>query len=394
MQISYKFRLYPNKEQEQKMSEVLNRCRFVYNKMLEGLNKQDKPNRLELQNSIPKLKEEHPELKKVYSKVLQYESYRLFSNLRALAKLKNNGKKVGKLRFKGKESFKTFVYNQSGFKIIKTDKRLDLLHLSKIGNIPIRIHREVEGKIKQVIIKKYKSAKWFAFICCDQDFPVEKEIKNAVGIDMGTIYYVTDSEGRKIEHPHYLKESLKRLRKEQRKLSKKKKGSNNYKKHKIKVARVHEKIKNQRDNFLHKLSWFYVDNYDLIAVEKLNIRGLIKISYDAKNIMDSSWNRFIQFLSYKAESAGKVVVEVSSRGTTQECSRCGKEVKKTLTVRTHKCPYCGLEINRDYNSSIVVLKRGLEELGMGQTEVTPVETEPLLREISACSVIEAGSSVQ
>ena len=390
--ISYKFRLYPDKKQEEKMFEVLDRCRFVYNKMLEGLNKQDKPNRFELQNSLPELKEKYLELKKVYSKVLQYESYRLFSNLRSLAGLKKNGKKVGRLRFKGKGWFKTFTYNQSGFKIIETSKRHDLLHLSKIGDIKIRIHRKVEGKIKQVTVKRYSSGRWYAFLCYEQIIPDKKEVEKVVGIDVGIIRYVTDTDGRQIEHPLYLNNSLKSLRRNQRKLSKKKKGSNNYNKQKIKVAKMYEKVKNQRDDFLQKLSRFYADNYDFIAVEKLNIKGLIRISYNARNVMDSSWRKFAQFLSYKAERAGKTVVEVNPRGTTQECYKCGKEVKKSLAVRIHKCPYCGLEIERDYNSSFVVLKRGLEELlGQGLSEFTPAETEPLPREISASSVVEAGS---
>ena len=249
MKISYKFRLYPNKQQEEKMLEVLDRCRFVYNQMLEGLNKQDKPNRLELQNLIPKLKEKYPELKKVYSKVLQYEPYRLFSNLKILIRLKKNGKKVGKLRFKGKNRFKTFTYNQSGFKIIETSKRHGLLHLSKIGDIRIRTHRKVEGDIKQVTVKKYSSGKWYAFVCCDHGIPDKKNIEKVVGIDMGIIHYVTDTDGRKVEHPSFLNKSLKNLRRKQRKLSKKKKGSNNYDKQKIKVAKIHETIKNQRDDF-------------------------------------------------------------------------------------------------------------------------------------------------
>ncbi|MFX0163106.1 MAG: RNA-guided endonuclease InsQ/TnpB family protein [Candidatus Hodarchaeota archaeon] len=405
--ISYKFRLYPSPEQEKRLLWTLEKCRFVYNKMLEGLNQQQhRPNWLKLQNSIPALKEKNPELKKVYSKVLQYESYRLFSNLRALARLKKNGKKVGKLRFKGKGWFKTFTYNQSGFKIIETGKRYDLLHLSKMGDIKIRMHRKVkegkgkrkgEGKekIKQVTVKRYCSGRWYAFVCCEQTVPDKKEVEKVVGIDVGIIHYVTDTEGRQVEPPFYLNKSLKSLRKKQRKLSRKKKGSNNYKKQKVKVARIHEKIKNQRDDFLHKLSRFYVQNYDFIAVEKLNVNSLIRTSYNARNIMDSSWNRFKQFLSFKAERAGKMVVEVDPRGTSQECYRCGKEVKKSLAVRTHKCPFCGLEIDRDYNSAFVVFKRGLEEpLGQGLSEFTPVETEPLPREISASSVVETGSSLQ
>jgi putative transposase len=373
MLLTYKFRIYPTKEQEQLLLKTLDKCRFVYNKMLESLSKQDKPNRMELQNSIPKLKEKHPELKEVYSKVLQYEVYRLFSNLRALAKLKKNGKKIGKLRFKSKGWFKTMCYNQSGFKIIKTNKRLDLLHLSKIGDIPIKIHREVKGKIKQIIIKKYNSCKWFAYIQVDSNIEKEnKPIEKKVGIDVGIKYFLTDSDGLQIENPKFLDKSYKRLRIEQKKLSRKKEHSKNREKQRIKVAKVYEKIVNQREDFLHKLSRYYVNNYDFIAVEDLNIKNMVRNHYFSKHINDASWNRFIQFLSYKAERAGKIVVKVNPRGTSKEY-KFGK-------------------LNRDYNASLNILQRGLEKVGMGQPEFTPVETEPLL--VRASWVIEAGSSLR
>jgi len=370
--ITQKFRLYPNKQQEQKLLETLDKCRFVYNKMLDGLNEQDKPNRLELQNSIPKLKEEYPELKEVYSKVLQYESYRLFSNLRALARLKKNGKKVGRLRFKGKGWFKTISYNQSGFKIIETEKRLDLLHLAKIGDIPIRTHREVKGKIKQIVIKKYNSGKWYACIQVENSIELEKKpIEKKVGIDVGIKYFSTDSDGLQIENPKFLDKSYKRLRREQKELSRKKKGSKNRQKQRIRVAKVHEKIVNQREDFLHKVSRYYADSYDFIAVEDLNIKNMVR-SHLAKWINDASWNRFIQFLSYKVENTSGIVVKVNPRGTSQE--------------------YKFGELDRDYNASLNILERGLEKLGMGQTEVTPIETEPLL--VRASSVVEVGSSLR
>jgi putative transposase len=127
MRITYKFRLYPNSEKKKKLLWTLEKCRMVYNQMLEELNGQEKPNKLELQSTLPKLKEKYPELKEVYSKVLQHEVYRLFSNLKALGQLKKKGKKVGKLRFKGRRWFKTFTYNQSGFELRKTGKKLDRL---------------------------------------------------------------------------------------------------------------------------------------------------------------------------------------------------------------------------------------------------------------------------
>lgn len=367
----YKFRLYPTKEQEEGLLWTLDRCRFVYNQMLEGLNGQEKPNRLELQSRLPILKEEHPELKSVHSKVLQYEVYRLFSNLRALAVLKKNGKKVGKLRFKGLGWFKTITYNQSGFKVIETGKRLDRLHLSKIGDIPIRMHRDIEGKIKQITIKRHNSGKWFACISVENGFEVERTpIQKAVGLDVGITHFATDSDGRQIENPHYLKKTLKKLRKEQRRLSRKKKDSKNRDKQRVKVARVHERIVDQRRDFLHKLSRYYVDDYDLVAIENLNVKGMIRNRYLARSISDVAWSTFAGMLSYKAANAGKTVVKVDPKGTSKE--------------------YKYGELDRDYNASLNILERGLEQVGMGHAELTPVDIEPL-RHVDASTVVEAGN---
>jgi len=376
MKLTYKFRLYPNKQQEKKLLCTLDRCRFVYNKLLEGLNKQEKIDRKKLQHSIVELKEEYKELKEVYSKVLQYEHYRLFSNLRALSRLKLNGKKVGKLRFKGKGWFKTFTYNQGGFKIIETEKRLDKLHLSKIGNIPIRIHRVIKGKIKQIVIKRHNSGKWFACICIERKQEVEKkQIQKVVGLDMGIKHFLTDNNGKQVENLHFLKRTLKKLRKEQRKLSRKKKKSENRNKQRLKVARVHEKIVWQREDFLHKLSRYYVDNYDLIAIENLNIKGIVRNHYLAQSVLDVAWSSFHEKLSYKAENAGKVFVKVDPRNTSK-IQKYGK-------------------LDRDYNASLNILERGLQQIGQGLSKFTPAEIEPLreLTQVPASSVVEAGSSL-
>jgi len=380
MNKTYKFRLYPNAEQEQKLLWTLEKCRFVYNYMLGGLNGQEKPDSLALQSQLPELKEEYSELKAVYSKVLQYEIYRLFSNLRALSQLKKKGKKVGKLRFKGKGWFKTFTYNQSGFKIIKTNKQLYKLHLSKIGDIPIRVHRDIDGIIKQVTIKKYQSGKWYACISVEsKQIKQKKQIPMAVGLDVGIKYFVTDSDGRHIENPHFLRKTLKKLRKQQKKLSRTKKNSKNRNKQMKKVARLHEKVVNQRDDFLHKLSRYYINNYSLVIIEDLNIKGMIRNRHLAQSISDVAWSNFAQMLSYKADNAGKIVVKINPRGTSQEY-KYGKKG----------------EIDRDYNASLNILQRGLEKVGTGQTEFTPVKIEPLrdLETIPASSVIEAGSLFQ
>jgi len=360
MLLTYKFRIYPSREQQDKLLFILDNCRFTYNKLLEILNKQEKINQSEIQGTIPKLKEQYPELNGIYSKTLQYESYRLFSNLRALSRLKKNGKKTGSLRFKGRDWFKTFTYNQSGFVLEIKNKRYNKLYLSKIGLLQIRAHRKINGSIKQVQIKRECSGKWFALLCIHKtDEKPRKKTGKAVGLDLGTINFIYDSDGSHIEHPKFLNKSLEKLATVQRYLSRKKKGSSNRMKQKIKVARIHERIFNQRNDFLHKLSRYYADNYDLIAAEDLNIQNIISKSYNAKNIMDASWNHFLQMLKYKAESAGISFVKVNPRETTSKCSRCGATVKKALTIRIHKCS-CGLEIDRDYNAALNILKLGQE----------------------------------
>jgi putative transposase len=394
MQITYKFSPYPNSEKEKKLLWTLEKCRLVYNQMLEELNGQEKPNKLELQSTLPKLKEKYPELKEVYSKVLQHEVYRLFSNLKALAQLKKNGKKVGKLRFKGRGWFKTFTYNQSGFELMKTGKRLDRLRLSKIGAIPIRIHREIGGNVKQIVIKKCNSGRWYACVSVEaENKPEQRPIQKAVGLDVGLEHFLTDSDGKQIENPHHLKKTLKRLKRRQKKLSKKEKYSENRNKQRIRVASLHERVTSQRDDFLHKLSRYYVDHYELIAVEDLNIRGMLRNHKLSSSISDVAWNKFAERLAYKAENAGKLVVRVDPRNTTQRCSRCGRIVKKGLAERIHRCPYCGLELDRDYNSARDILKLGLEKLPQGLREVTPVEIGPLreLEPIPASLIVEAGS---
>lgn len=268
------------------------------------------------------------------------------------------------MRFKNGKRFKTFVYNQSGFKVIRTTNRLDKLRLSKIGDISIRIHREISGEVKQICVKRYASGKWYAFLVVedrrtDSESPDKPTTRPSVGIDVGIKNFVYDSDGTHIDHPKFLGKSLSKLADEQRKLSRTTKGSKNREKQKLKLAILHEKIVNQRDDFLHKLSHYYVSRYGFIAVEDLDIRGLVGKSHNPRNMMDASWGRFLQFIEYKAERAGIRFARVEPRGTTQRCSNCGKQVPKTLRARTHRC-VCGLEIDRDYNSARNILASGSE----------------------------------
>ncbi len=361
---SYTFRLYPTKQQTNALLETFDLCRFTYNHLLEKVNESEKAGIKAIQHSIVELKLRHPELKKVYSKTLQYECYRLFSNLRVLYQLKRRGRKVGKLRFKGKEWFKTINYNQSGFKLEQTGKRFGRLSLSKIGGLKIRCHRITNGKIKQITIKKSVN-KWHAVIITD-------EVRNCqcgvgeIGLDLGIINFVADSNGNKTPASLFLKKSLAKIRRAHRTFSRKKKGGYNWIIAKFALAKLYEKVDCQRNDFLHKLSTKIVSENCLICIEKLAIKKMATKNknkhWNKRNIFDCSWGKFISMLKHKAESAGAKVIEVNPMNTTKMCSQCGSIQAIPLSQRTYSCD-CGLELDRDINSAknILALGRGFVE---------------------------------
>ncbi|MBI4210621.1 MAG: IS200/IS605 family element transposase accessory protein TnpB [Candidatus Diapherotrites archaeon] len=352
--ISYAFRLYPNRVQALGLVHSLELCRQAYNFLLEKL-RTGKASRNKVQHELVKLKKARSEFNEVHSKALQLESYRLFSNLRSLKALKKKGRKVGALRFKGKDWFKTFSYNQFGFKLEMVKSKKGILHLSKIGNIKIKVHRPVEGRIKQVTLKN-RLGKWFAILITDAN-PKRVCGEKVLGLDLGINNYLVDSEGNKISHPHNIGKHAQRLALAQRDLARKRKGSSNRKKARLAVAKVHEKIERCRNDFLHKLSAKYVKGCRTIVVEDLNIIGMVHSARNARNIMDSSWARFLQMLAYKAGSAGCELAKISPRNTTKTCSRCGSLKEMPLWQRTYKCGDCGVVMDRDYNSAVNILNK-------------------------------------
>ena len=371
--ITYKFRMYPNREAREKLDFALDICRQTYNTLLEEMNNQVKINKGEIQHKIVTLKETRPELKEVYSKTLQYECYRLFSNLSALRELKKHGKKVGRLRFKGRDWFKTISYNQSGFSLETIKNKKGILHLSKIGDINIKVHRRIEGKIKQITLKK-SLGKWYAMIVTD--FIQKRTCGNKeIGIDLGINNYIMDSEGNSIAHPKTIDKYAEELKTAQQNLFRKKKGSHNRSKARFRVAKIHEKIERVRNDFLHKLSNQYVKDCKLIVIENLAIKDMMQSSYNAKNIADASWNRFVQFLCYKAESAGCKVEKINPKNTTKQCSNCGNIQKMPLWIRTYKCSSCGFEIDRDLNSAINIRNKFIGSERANVENNSSVQTE-------------------
>ena len=374
--LTHKFRLYPSKKIEQKLLETLEICRQGYNTFLGEMNNQTEIDKSQIQGIIPDMKICDAQFSKVHSKSLQYECYKLFSNLKTLSKSKGK-RKIGQLRFKGKGVFKTFTYNQSGFRMINNGKRCQTLWLSKVGNIPIRCHRPVNGNIKQITIKHFPSGKWFAFVREDgnrqNQYPMTNKI---VGIDLGLIDIAYDSDGNKVTNPKHLKEKDKRLKHLQRLMSNKIKRSNNRDRFRIMLARQYEKLTNSRDDFLHKISNHYVKCYDVIAMEKLAISNMAKGCY-SKSILDACWGKLRQFISYKAESADKIMMLVNPTGTSQRCSQCGKTVQKGLGERMHCCPKCGFTVPRDYNSALEIRRLCLQRIRQELPEYKHLEMEAL-----------------
>ena len=374
MIVSYKYPIFPNKVTQRKLAENLDTCRWLYNRLLQDLNEsKEKGIKLkpyDTQNLIPLLKPENPQLGKVYSKVLQMVNYTLWSNIKGLSASKKRGMKIGHIRFKGYGWYNTLNYNQSGFKL---DQDHGLLHLSKIGDMRVKLYRKIEGRIKAIIIKR-EGKRWFAIIQADQEPQPLPETMEAIGLDVGLTSFVVDSEGNEIENPRCAGQSADKLAKLQKKLAKAVKGSNNRKSIKGKIAKLHKRINCQRDDFLHKLSRMYVNNFDIICIEDLDVKGLKEKGHNNgihRSIHDASWSKFAFMLSYKAQSAGRKLIKVDPRNTTQKCSSCGSIVKKELSNRMHECPYCGFSCNRDYNASMNILISGMEQ------PVAPIEPKPL-----------------
>jgi len=389
---NFEFRIYPSRKQIFRLENQFSLTCNLYNALLTAKREAYKTSgknltKFEMNKMIKQIKDSDPGFKQVHSQVLQNCSDRVdkaFSNFFRRAKEKESGKhiKVGYPRYKHK--LRSITYPQSGFKF-KSDKRL---YISKVGNVPIVLHRLPRGKLKAMHIKHTKSDKWFVVFSCeisDTNTSSPMEIKNPVGIDVGIENFATLSDGTVLENPEHLIKSEKRLKRLQRKVSRKVKGSNNRRKAVHRLAVQHERVANQRKDFLHKTSRDVVNNHDAIAVEDLNINGMMKNHHLAKSIADGSWGAFLQMLGYKAKSAGIRFIAVNPSGTSQVCSQCGATVKKDLKVRIHCCPHCGAKLHRDLNAALNILSRA----GLARINACGDHVRPSVRK---AEVAEAGTT--
>jgi len=359
---NYRFRLYPSRKQTGGLYSQFDLCCELYNTLLERCKIEYETNGISLNSKaklcqiIKEVKDSDPKFKAVFSQTLQNCSDRLskaYKNFFRRVKEKQQGKRVrvGFPRFK--KRFNSITYPQFGFKLL-SEKRL---HVSKIGNIPIVLHRAPKGKIKTLTIKRNRADQWFAIFSCEVEPTKGKHPHpdRMVGIDVGIENFATLSDGEAIPNPRFLIESERKLKKLQRRLSRKKKGSTNRRKAIHKVARCHVKIANQRLDFLHQHSQLIANEYGFIGVETLNINGMLKNHCLAKHIADASWGMFLNMLSYKAASAGgQFVKDKAFAPTSQLCPMCNRRAPKALSTRIHEC-VCGYVVHRDVASANVIL---------------------------------------
>jgi putative transposase len=286
---------------------------------------------------------------------------------------------------------------------------------AKLGDIPIRLHREIpdvhksdsscaahqkseisedDAKLKQVTLKKKPTGEWYATfgVELDREPPTKPENpEKCVGIDVGILTYAHDTDGHAVGSLD-LSDECERLEDEQRKLSQKVYGSNNYERQRRQVSKCHADLKRKRRDFLHKLSAYYAREYDLVAVEDLNVKGVLESPSNSRNTASAAWRTFLSLLEYKCERNGTYLIAVEPAGTTKECASCGVSTDKPLWVREHSCPACGFTADRDANAAWNILSRGVKHVGVGHSESTPVETAlPADTSVSAKRVVEAGS---
>ena len=391
MRKTFKYRIYPTQETERKLFWTLTRCRELYNAALSERKDAYKyagkrVNYYDQQNDLPEIKAEiREEYQDIAAHVLQDVLRRLDKAFQNFFRRCKNGENPGYPRFQGRNRYDSFTYpDGAGWKLTREEQGKKLkgtLHLTKIGESKIILHRPIIGKIKTVTIKR-EVDEWYVTFSCEVEEPEKLPTSyEDVGIDLGVTHLATLSNGEMIEHPRYYRKAQKVLEQRQQALSRKKRGSHRRDKARKAVAKAHRKIASQRKDFQHKAAKKLVERYQVLVFEDIQTGNLTrkpKPKQDEngtylpngasakgglnKSILDACWSQFVQVCTYKAVWAGRTLIKVDPKFTSQVCSGCGQVRKKDLSERWHSCD-CGTELDRDVNAAINILERGRRQQG-------------------------------
>jgi putative transposase len=364
---AFTYRLYPNHAQIESLETHLRLTRELYNAALEerreAYRKVGKSVSVyEQMRSLPEVKEGRPEFKRIHAHVLQGVVQKLDRAFQAFFRRVRTGETPGYPRFKGRDGWNSFAFKQvwdtPGNRWFGPGKPLESsrIYLPNIGNVKMRLHRPLEGKPKTLTIKR-EADQWFAVYTCEVEAAPLEPTGSVIGVDLGTNpNFLITSDGEFVPAPrHYIKAQSK-LRREQRSLSKKKRNSSQRRKAKKRVAKLHHKTARQRKDFHHKTARALVNQHDTIFHENLNIIGLARMRA-AKGVLDAGWAQFLNILSLKAASAARRVAGVNPAYTSQDCSRC-RHRQKVPIGKPYICTACGLELNRDVNAALNILRLG------------------------------------
>ena len=396
MRVAYQYRLRLSKHQATKIDDWLSMLCSQYNYLLadrfnwyeqnrSAVNAcpllchlpelRDNPDYYSQKKTLPQLKKTHPWYSEIYSQVLQDVVKRVKVTFDRFLKGDSNGKRSGKPRFKSRSRYRTFTYPQmkqeclQGFGVSaqrstersRRSPNGNLINLPMFGKVKVILHRPLPDgfKIKTASVTKKSDGYYVTLSLEDKTVPEIKPNFNPdkiTGIDVGLKDFLTTSEGETVAIPEHYRKAQKRLRVIQKRVSRRKKGSNRRQKAVRQLGKQHKKVADKRKDFNFKTANYLLSKYDVVAHEELNIKGLARTRL-AKSVLDAGWSSFLSILTNKAENAGLLVVPVSAHNTSQDCSNCGKRVPKKLHIRWHDCPDCGCSKDRDHNAAINIKNR-------------------------------------
>ena len=355
---AYKYRIYPNTEQKIFFAKCFGCVRFFYNKSLSDMNDIYESTG-KFKNITPaSYKEDYPFLKEVDSLALSNAQLNRNTAFKSFFSHKS-----GFPKYKSKRNDQSYTTNNQGSVKLSDNNRY--ISIPKCPRIRIKMHRTFEGNIKSITVSRTTDNKYYMSLLVETKTKALEESKKMIGLDLGIKDLIVDSNGNKYKNHKYLTKSQKKLAKEQRKLSKMVKGSNNRNKQRIKVARIHKHIQNQRNDYLQKLSKRIIDENQVIALEDLKVQEMEHKNKLARNISDASWSRLVSMLTYKADWYGRKIIKVpTDYPSSQLCSICGykNSITKSLNIRKWTCPKCGTIHDRDINAAKNILSKGIEIL--------------------------------